>query len=128
MAAIPEIRSLIRRYLSSSVELQEFADLFEDHYSEMNLGNDAQALAFGDEVEAYLGRVSAGLINENELKVLLFPLSFDCPVSANLVVGSVQLFSVSLNQPAEGRAFPVQTVTSDTSRGVVFGSIQPLPA
>jgi hypothetical protein len=83
MASVSKIRDLVRRYLHGEVALKEFADRFEDLYSEANIGNQPDVLAFADCVEAFLGRVAAGYSSESDLVQWLEPLSCDPPMAAS---------------------------------------------
>lgn len=128
MVSVSQLREVVRQYLSGSLELQNFADRFEEQYSEIALGRDLQALALADEIAAYIGRVSSGFWSESELKESLFPLSFDLSLSANVLLGSAQMFPLSVNQQLVGKAFQEEAGSSDTSPAVVFGLPQLLRA
>jgi len=112
MASVSKIRELLRRYLSGSLDLKGFADCFESQYSDLNIGNDSDALMLGDQVEALLGRVSAGYSNENDLKSWLLPLSADF-----VSLPSIFMFGVApLNQQVvEEFAFQGSSEASGTS-------------
>ena len=75
MVSASKIREVIKSYLSGALDIQKFAECFESLYSEINLAGDPEALALGDRVQAFLGRVSAGYASERDLLAWLIPLS-----------------------------------------------------
>lgn len=108
MASVPQVRELLRSFLSGGLDLQNFADQFDDLHSEISVAGDPRLVALGDEIAAYLGRVSAELVGEIELKQWLFPLSFDFPLVANTIQGLVPAFSFSVNEQVVGKVFQEQ--------------------
>jgi hypothetical protein len=68
MVSASQIRDLIRSYLSGSLNLQRFADAFEDIYSRINVARDSEILALGDHIQVLLSRVSSKLASENDLR------------------------------------------------------------
>jgi hypothetical protein len=87
MASVSKIRDLICSYLRGDYKLQEFADRFEDLYSEANIGNKPEVLAYADCVEAFLGRVAAGYSSEADLVSWLEPLSCEPPLATSFSDG-----------------------------------------
>jgi hypothetical protein len=87
MASVSQIRDLIRGYLHGEVPLQEFADRFEDLYSDANVGGEPDVLALADCVEAFVGRVAAGYSSESDLVTWLEPLSYDPPMATSCNTG-----------------------------------------
>lgn len=126
MISASEIRELARNYLSGALNIQQFAENFENQYSEINIACDLEALSLGDRIQALLGRVSAGYASERDFQEWLVPLSRE-PLSVNMFIGFSSSFPASVNHFAVGEiAFPASGV-SGTSPGVVFGSALCLP-
>lgn len=127
MISASQVRRLISNYLSGDLALQPFAEQFEAQYSELNKVAESEALSLADRVQRYLGRVSAGYCDENDLRAYLYPLSCES-AAANIVIG-ISPFYASVNQfVVEERAFPASGSSSGTSPAVVLGSIVSLPA
>jgi len=118
MVSVSQIRELLRRYLSGEMDLQGYAESFEDQYSELNIGPASEALSLADRVQGLLGRCSAGYCDEAELKRSLASLSFDEPLAANKME-TVNSWWRDIVIPSSAEK-PSQAPIVDTERGAVF--------
>lgn len=118
MASALEVRKIIRKYLAGDIELQSFAEAFEDQYSALIVAKDMESLILGDRVQALLGRVSSKFANESDLKNWLLPLSVE-PV--NQVINIQCAWAPTVNHYLGEGTYP-EPRFSGTSPGMVFGS------
>lgn len=114
MASVPQIRGLIRGYLSGEIDLQSFSDEFDSVYAELNHLGSPDSLEIADKVQVFLARISSHLASESDLKSWLLPLSSE-QVSANIIVTMSSVPSSVNHVVVEERAFPADPAPSDTS-------------
>lgn len=114
MASASKIREVVRSYLSGAIDIQKFAECFENQYSEVNRASDPEAIALGDRIQAFLGRVSAGYSSERDLLAWLIPVSRE-PISVNIIIG-MPAFPTSVNRLVEEEQFPVAPTQRNQGR------------
>jgi hypothetical protein len=121
-----QIREVVSEYLSKDMDAKAFLCKFSALSYNVRKEGEAEAVRLADQIESCLVDLRAGCIKDLQLRSILRELTYSAAANSFYMPVS---FPVGVNHYSVlEKAFPETPASSDTSPGVVFGSVVLLPS